>query len=76
MIAATRLDWAWVAACGWLGAIIMVAASFLMATKWGPMLAVAGLLLLTIQSVRNSTHNLTMLNIASIIGFLFSIFGA
>ena len=65
-----------IAAIAWAGSVTMVAASFLMATKWGPMLAVAGLLLLTIQSVRNSTHNLTMLNIASIIGFLFSIFGA
>jgi len=60
----------------WAGSAIMVAASFLMATQWGPMLAVAGLLLLTIQSVNNSTHNLTLLNIASILGFLYSIFGA
>jgi len=60
----------------WTGSAIMVAASFLMATQWGPMLAVAGLLLLTIQSVNNSTHNLTLLNIASILGFLYSIFGA
>lgn len=61
---------------GWTGAIIMVAASFNMTTQLGPMLAVAGLGLLTIQSVKNRTHNLTALNIASIIGFLFSIFGA
>ena len=60
----------------WTGSAIMVAASFLMATQWGPMLAVAGLGLLTIQSVTNRTHNLTLLNIASILGFLFSIFGA
>jgi len=60
----------------WTGSAIMVAASFLMATQWGPMLAVAGLGLLTIQSVNNSTHNLTLLNIASILGFLYSIFGA
>lgn len=65
-----------IALAGWAGAAIMVAASFLMATQWGPMLAVAGLGLLTIQSVNNRTHNLTALNIASIIGFLFSIFGA
>ena len=41
-----------------------------------PMIAVAGLLLLTIQSATNRTHNLTALNICSILGFLFSIFGA
>ncbi len=60
----------------WAGAAFMVAASFNMATQLGPMLAVAGLGLLTIQSVNNRTHNLTALNIASILGFLFSIFGA
>jgi len=60
----------------WTGAALMVVASFLMATQYGPMVAVAGLLMLTIQSVNNSTHNLTLLNIASILGFLYSIFGA
>ena len=60
----------------WAGAAIMVAASFNMATQLGPMLAVAGLGLLTIQSVNNSTHNLTALNICSILGFLYSLLGA
>ena len=60
----------------WAGSATMVVASFLMATKFGPMIAVAGLLLLTIQSATNRTHNLTALNICSILGFLFSIFGA
>jgi hypothetical protein len=59
----------------WAGAAIMVAASFNMATQLGPMLAVAGLGLLTIQSVANKTHNLTALNICSILGFLYSIAG-
>lgn len=60
----------------WTGAATMVVASFNMANEFGPMIAVAGLLMLTIQSVNNRTHNLTALNIASILGFLFSIFGA
>ena len=60
----------------WAGAALMVVASFLMSTQYGPMIAVAGLLLLTIQSATNRTHNLTALNICSILGFLFSIFGA
>jgi hypothetical protein len=59
----------------WTGAALMVVASFLMATQYGPMIAVAGLGFLTIQSVNNSTHNLTALNIASILGFLYSILG-
>ena len=60
----------------WTGSATMVVASFLMATQYGPMLAVAGLLMLTTQSLKTRTHNLTALNIASILGFLFSIFGA
>lgn len=60
----------------WMGAALMVAASFNMATDLGPMLAVAGLLMLTIQSVINRTHNLTALNICSILGFLYSLLGA
>ena len=59
----------------WAGAALMVAASFNMGTQYGPMIAVAGLGLLTIQSVNNRTHNLTALNIASILGFLYSIAG-
>ena len=65
-----------IALAGWVGAIIMVAASFNMATQLGPLLAVAGLGLLTTQSVNNRTHNLTALNIASILGFLYSLLGA
>ena len=60
----------------WTGSATMVAASFLMATHWGPMIAVAGLLMLTTQSVKTGTHNLTALNVASILGFLYSILGA
>ena len=65
-----------IAAIAWAGSVTMVAASFLMATQWGPMIAVAGLLMLTTQSVKTGTHNLTALNICSILGFLYSIFGA
>jgi len=65
-----------IALAGWAGAIVMVAASFNMATQLGPMLAVTGLGLLTIQSVNNRTHNLTALNICSILGFLYSLLGA
>ena len=60
----------------WTGSATMVVASFLMATQYGPMIAVAGLLMLTVQSVNNRAHNLTALNICSILGFLYSILGA
>ena len=59
----------------WTGAALMVVASFLMSTQYGPMIAVAGLGFLTIQSVANRTHNLTALNICSILGVLYSITG-
>ena len=60
----------------WTGSATMVVASFLMATPYGRMMAVVGLGLLTIQSVNNRTHNLTALNICSILGFLYSLLGA
>ena len=65
-----------IAAIAWTGSVTMVAASFLMSTQWGPLLAVAGLLMLTTQSIKTRTHNLTALNICSILGFLYSILGA
>ncbi len=64
-----------IALISWTGAALMVAASFNMGTQIGPMIAVTGLGLLTIQSVANKTHNLTALNICSILGFLYSIAG-
>lgn len=52
--------------CGYTGSVIMVAFAFTMAVP----LAIIGLALLTVQSVNNSTHNLTVLNLISIGGFL------
>jgi 4-hydroxybenzoate polyprenyltransferase len=59
----------------WIGAALMVAASFNMATQLGPMLAIIGLICLTIQAVYNRTNNLIALNICSILGFLYSLLG-
>jgi hypothetical protein len=52
--------------CGYTGSIIMAAFAYTMAVP----LAIIGLALLTVQSVNNSTHNLTVLNLISIGGFL------
>ncbi len=60
----------------WTGAALMVAASFNMATQYGPMIAILGLICLTIQAVYNRTNNLIALNICSILGFLYSIAGS
>jgi hypothetical protein len=52
--------------CGYTGSFIMAAFAYTMAVP----LAIIGLALLTVQSVNNSTHNLTVLNLISIGGFL------
>lgn len=52
--------------CGYAGAAIMAAFAFTMM----PILAVIGLSLLTVQSVALKAHNLTVLNLISIGGFL------
>ena len=52
--------------CGYTGSFIMAAFAYTMAVP----LAIIGLALLTVQSVNNSTPNLTVLNLISIGGFL------
>ena len=54
---------------GYFGAAWMVAFSFTLY----PEIAVVGLMLLTVQSVANRLHNLTILNLVSIAGFLSNI---
>jgi len=51
----------------------MVAASFLITLPLGQILAIAGLLLLTIQAQHNRQNNLIALNICSMIGFFWSL---
>lgn len=52
--------------CGYTGAVLMAVFAYTMAVPF----AIIGLALLTVQSVNNSTHNLTVLNLISIGGFL------
>ena len=59
---------------GWIGAAIMVVASFNMASPSGLIMAIAGLVLLTIQAAHNRTINLVILNISSIIGFTYALY--
>lgn len=56
-------------ASGYFGAGIMAVFAFTM----NPVLAVFGLSLLTVQSVHLRAHNLTVLNLISIGGFLSNI---
>ena len=62
-----------IATIGWIGAVAMVAASFLMTMILGKILAIFGLLLLTIQARHNRQNNLIALNLSSIIGFSYSL---
>lgn len=62
-----------IAIIGWIGAVTMVAASFLMTITLGKALAITGLLLLTIQARHNRQNNLIALNLSSILGFSYSL---
>jgi len=55
---------------GYTGSLLMVIFAFTMI----PQIAIAGLSLLTVQSVERKMHNLTVLNAISIIGFFSQIF--
>ena len=58
---------------GWVGAALMVAASFLMTIALGMALAIGGLFCLTIQAYHNKQNNLILLNCVSFIGFAHSL---
>ena len=58
---------------GWIGALAMVSDSFLINHHEGKLLAIIGVSFLTVQSWKSKTHNLTLLNSVSIVGFVFSL---
>ena len=62
-----------IATIGWIGAVTMVAASFLITITLGKVLAITGLLLLTIEARHNRQNNLIALNLSSILGFSYSL---
>jgi hypothetical protein len=62
--------------CGYLGAAALAVAPFTIDTPEGKLMAIAGLALLTLQSLDLKAYNLTFLNLAGIAGYSFSYFGA
>jgi hypothetical protein len=61
---------------GYMGAALMVAASFNMAADIGKLIAIVGLLALTLEQLTgNRQINLIMLNVFSVAGFTFSLLG-
>ena len=58
--------------CGWIGAVLMMAAPFLINLPVGKGLAIAGLALLTVQAYENKMLNLIALNLVGIVGYIWS----
>jgi len=61
--------------CGYLGAAALAVAPFTIDTPEGKLMAIAGLALLTLQSVHLKAYNLTFLNIAGIVGYTYAYTG-
>jgi len=63
-----------IALCAWVGATCMVVAPFIIDTAMGKWLAIAGLAMLTVQAVATRSHNLIMLNVLGIGGYLYALY--
>lgn len=59
---------------GYVGMVCMVVAPPIIDTGVGKIIAIAGLSLLTIQTINLRALNLTVLNIAGISGYLYAFF--
>lgn len=60
--------------CAWLGAVCMMAAPFIIDYDEGKILAIVGLLLLTIQAAHGRLYHLICLNLVSIGGFSYALY--
>ena len=63
-----------IAVIGWIGALCMAGAPFIIDTDAGKLAAIAGLILLTVQALDIKAHNLVLLNLAGIIGYSYALF--
>ena len=62
-----------IAVIGWMGALCMAGAPFIIDTDAGKLAAIAGLVLLTIQALDIRAMNLVLLNLAGIIGYSYAL---
>ena len=62
-----------IAVIGWIGALCMAGAPFIIDTDAGKLAAIAGLVLLTIQALDIRAWNLVLLNLAGIIGYSYAL---
>ena len=63
-----------IAIIGWLGALCMAGAPFIIDTDAGKIIAIAGLIMLTWQAADGKLWNLVCLNIAGIIGYSYALY--
>ena len=62
-----------IAIIGWIGALCMAGAPFIIDTDAGKLAAIAGLVLLTVQALDIRAWNLVLLNLAGIIGYSYAL---
>jgi hypothetical protein len=58
----------------WVGALCMMLAPFIIDTDAGKMVAILGLVLLTLQATANKCYNLILLNIVGIGGYFYALY--
>lgn len=58
-----------IGACSWLGALCMMLAPFIIDSNAGKIIAIIGLILLTLQALSTRCYNLVLLNIVGVIGY-------
>ena len=59
---------------GWMGALAMAGAPFIIDTDAGKILAIVGLALLSVQAVDSKLYNLLLLNLAGIGGYTYALY--
>lgn len=59
---------------GWVGALCMAGAPFIIDTDAGKILAIVGLALLSVQAVDSKLWNLLLLNLAGIGGYFYALY--
>jgi hypothetical protein len=63
-----------IALLGWVGALCMAGAPFIIDTDAGKILAIVGLALLSVQAVDSKLYNLLLLNLAGIGGYTYALY--
>jgi hypothetical protein len=63
-----------IALLGWVGALCMAGAPFIIDTDAGKILAIVGLALLSVQAIDNKLWNLLLLNLAGIGGYTYALY--